>query len=177
MVQKHYHYVGPREILKYLSRQSGRVMVRTAEDIRRWVHETQQTTEYDDLFIATFVIDLEGRLWINDRRSEHVLCAAGRSVLSAGEMAFDVDEKSVAIVEISNQSTGYCPEPTSWSAVAQALKTTNVAHPDGWTLTCLFRLCDACGSKNLVKDGWFMCGVCDAPLSKTWNFDNIKANY
>jgi hypothetical protein len=39
----------------------------------------------------TFVIDLNGELRIAPRRSEHVACAEGHAVLSAGEMTFRHD--------------------------------------------------------------------------------------
>ena len=48
----------------------------------------------------------------------HVACAAGGPVLSAGEITFDDD---MTVAEITNQSTGFCPEPESWPAVSDAL--------------------------------------------------------
>jgi hypothetical protein len=71
--------------------------------------------------VATFVIDLNGDLLVADRRSEHVACAGGGPVLSAGEMFFLVEEDRVEVTDVSNQSTGYCPEPSSWPGVAAAL--------------------------------------------------------
>ena len=31
-------------------------------------------------------------------------------------------------------------------------------------------LCPRCGERNVVKDGWFVCGVCGADLPAGWNF-------
>jgi hypothetical protein len=68
--------------------------------------------------IATFVIDASGTLKVADRRSEHVLCAGGVPVRSAGEVTFAIQADRVAVVAVSNQSTGYCPEPESWNALS-----------------------------------------------------------
>ena len=53
-----------------------------------------------------------------DRHSEHVACAGGGPVLSAGEMFFLLEDSRAAVVEVSNQSTGYWPETSSLTAVA-----------------------------------------------------------
>ena len=81
-------------------------------------------------------------------RSEHVACAAGGPVLSAGEITFD-DECNVP--EISNQSTGFCPEPESWSTVERALDRVGIEHPGGFTIAVVFRLCPKCHERNIVK--------------------------
>jgi hypothetical protein len=168
--RRQYRYVGPSEIVKHLSAVSRRVLVQSASDVLHWIKDTKQSPEYDNLIVATFVVDTEGRLWINDRRSEHVHCAAGQNVLSAGEMAFALDRNSLALVEVSNQSTGYCPEPESWPVVERALTAASIPHPTDFTMKCIFRLCENCGTKNLIKDEWYVCGVCQSPLSFEWNF-------
>jgi hypothetical protein len=81
-------------------------------------------------------------------------------------MFFAIDGGRVGVVEASNQSTGYCPEPESWTAVAAALDRIGVPHPGGFTLEIMFRRCPKCGERNMVKDGWFACG---AELPKEWN--------
>jgi hypothetical protein len=167
---REYRYVGPSEIVKHLSAVSGRVLVQSANDVLNWIAETHQRSEYDELIVATFVVDTQGRLWINDRRSEHVHCAAGQNVLSAGEMAFELSDDVITVAEVSNQSTGYCPEPESWPAVGQALAAANTPHPTDFTMKCIFRLCENCGTKNLIKDDWYVCGVCQSPLNFEWNF-------
>jgi hypothetical protein len=121
---------------------------------------------------ATFVIDCQGDLLLPDRRSEHVACAGGGPVLSAGEMFLLVRGDGVEVVEISNQSTGYCPEPESWPAVVSALDRIGVAHPGRFTAEIVFRRCEACGERNVVRDGWFVCGVCGAELPAEWNFQH-----
>ena len=75
----------------------------------------------------------------------------------------------VAVEQVSNQSTGYCPEPACWPALAAALDAAGVAHPGGFTTECTFRRCTGCGGTNVVKDAWFYCDVCGAELSRDWN--------
>ena len=109
-----YRYVGPESIRDAQPRDSRRVLVRSAGDVIKWIAETDRPREHHGRVVATFIINTVGQLWINDRRSEHVRCAAGETVFSAGEMTFAVDEQAVEVVEATNQSTGYCPEPESW---------------------------------------------------------------
>src|SRR5918911_838983 len=65
------------------------------------------------------------------RRTEHVACAQGAPVLAAGEIRFTRADVLPQVLEITNQSTGYCPEPESWPAVAAALSAIGLAAPDG----------------------------------------------
>jgi hypothetical protein len=124
-----------------------------------------------DVVPATFVISAESHLLIADRHSEHVQCAGGSEVRSAGEMFFAFDRRSVWVAQVSNQSTGYCPEPESWDSVAAALDRIGLEHPPHFTLECIFRRCEACGERNIVKDNWFFCDVCGNKLPDKWNFD------
>jgi hypothetical protein len=119
----------------------------------------------------TFVIDLEGTLRLAPRRSEHVACAGGRPVLSAGEITFERGAQGPEVTSASNQSTGYCPEPSSWPAVAAALDRIGVSHPGRFTDEFTFRRCPRCGERNLVRDDDFGCAICGADLPLTWNFD------
>ena len=172
---RRYRYVGSKRILDELPRESRRVAVYSGEDVMQWIRDSHQTPEIDGGIVATFVVDVDQRLWINDRRSEHVLCAAGRDVLSAGEMTFRVEGALVQVSEVTNQSTGYCPEPESWWAVDAALNAAHIAHPDDFTTAYVFRRCEACGSTNIVKDNWFECDVCGAPLPPTWNYESVSS--
>ncbi len=123
---------------------------------------------------VTFIVDTDGLLWIADRHSEHVACARGGDVLSAGEMTFGNEDGKVAVVEVTNQSTGYCPEPGSWPAVAVALDRAGIQHPNGFTQSFLFRRCDSCGQTNIVKEGDFTCAVCGTELNQEWNLTHDK---
>ena len=42
-------------------------------------------------------------------------------VLGAGEMTFVQAGADWRVAEVTNQSTGFCPDPDSWPAVAAAL--------------------------------------------------------
>lgn len=167
---RQYVYVGSKDILASLPQSSERICVHSDADVLSWIKNTRQSLNKSVVVTATFIIDLQQRLWINDQRSEHVLCAAGQTVLSAGEMTFQVQKGQVEVVEVTNQSTGYCPEPESWWAVAAALDAAGLSHPSDFTTAYLFRRCDVCDTTNIIKDLWFECGVCQSPLSEKWNF-------
>jgi hypothetical protein len=100
-----------------------------------------------------------------------VACAAGEPVLIAGEMTFGWGPGGWEVAEVTNQSTGYCPEPSSWLAVAGALDRVGIPHPGRFTDEFIFRRCPRCGSRNVVRDGDFTCAICDEELPARWNFD------
>jgi hypothetical protein len=85
-------------------------------------------------------------------------------------MTFEVGSQAARVIDATNQSLGYCPEPDSWPAVASALERAGIASLSGFTAEFIFRKCLECGAKNIVKDGWYECGVCESPLSRDWNF-------
>jgi hypothetical protein len=167
---KLYPYVGPDDIRARSAGQLAGTLIRSTSDLIAWFRDTGQHPGPDGLATATFVIDAAGELLVADQRSEHVACASGRVVLSAGEMFFRINGDGVAVEEISNQSTGYCPETGSWSMVATALDRAGIAHPGRFTAEVVFRRCERCGERNVVKDDWFVCGVCGAELPAEWNF-------
>jgi hypothetical protein len=166
-MSKLYPYVGPPEILARAAGQPGGTRITSTADLLAWV---RRADEHHGLIAATFVLDAGGDLLLADRRSEHVACSGGQPVLSAGEMFFRINGDRVEVTQASNQSTGYCPEPASWLAVAATLDRIGVAHPDELTTEVVFRRCERCGERNLVKDGWFVCGLCAAELPSEWNF-------
>jgi hypothetical protein len=135
-----------------------------------WLSATGQEPKREGLIAVTFVVDRQGCLRVADRGSEHIACAGGEPVLSAGELFLRRGDEELKVVEASNQSTGFCPEPESWTAVAAALDRLGIAHPGRFTLALTFRRCPACGERNVVKEGWFVCGVCGADLPQAWNF-------
>jgi hypothetical protein len=167
-----YRYVGPPEIAERARRAPPGHVVRSPEDVVVWARETGQEMDAEGFIAATFVVDVAGRLRLADRRSEHVACAGGGPVLSAGEMRFEVLVKSFRVAEVSNQSVGYGPEPESWPAVAAALARARVPAPAGFSLVCVFRRCPGCGERNIVKDGLFVCAACGADLPAAWNWDD-----
>jgi len=165
-MERLYCYVGPSAIAAAAARNhTARTPVSTALDVRRWIKTCGKPP-----VTATFIIDQQCKLWIANRRSEHVACARGGPVLAAGEMTFEDGAEGVEAVYITNQSTGFCPEPESWAAVECALNLAGIAHAGDYDQKCEFRLCE-CGQINIVKDRVFECGVCAASLPSEWNFD------
>ncbi|MFB9239990.1 hypothetical protein ACFFWC_31445 [Plantactinospora siamensis] len=119
---------------------------------------------------VTFVVDLDGVLRLAPRRSEHVVLADGRRVLAAGEMSFASTGMGWRVVAVTNQWTGYCPDPDCWPAVASALDRVGVPHPGGFTDRVTFRCCPGCGERNIVRDEDFTCAMCGGALPAQWNF-------
>ena len=117
--------------------------------------------------VADVVVGDELR--IAPRRSEHVACAGGADVTAARELF--CDPSGVRIAEASNLSTGFCPEPACWEALAAALDRAGIARPPQLTHAFEFRRCTACLERNVIKDGDFTCAICDEPLPAAWNFD------
>ena len=158
-----YRYVGPAHILALINEAEPGVLVVSAGVIHTWLRHHEGA--------ATFVVNTSGDMRIANRRSEHVVCAGGAPVLSAGEVTFvRTAVAGVIASEITNQSTGYCPEPESWPAVAAALDRAGIDHLNRFTSEFVFRQCPSCGQRNIVKDDWWECAVCAAQLPKRWNF-------
>jgi hypothetical protein len=104
---------------------------------------------------------------------EHVVCAIGMPVLSAGEVTFRIDNNHIEIPYITNQSTGFCPEPRSWTAVDKALKKTDINYPNNFSVNFVFRLCTNCNTINIVKEDSYLCAMCNHTLEKQWNLDKL----
>ncbi|MBC6466872.1 hypothetical protein HKK74_15375 [Actinomadura alba] len=137
-------------------------------DLDRGLRALGRVQDLDEPF--TFVVGLDGLLRLAPRRSEHVACAGGRDVLAAGEIRFAGTAGEGTVAEVSNQSTGYCPDPDSWPAVATALERAGLHHPGDFTDKLLFRRCPGCDERNVVKDGYFYCALCGVELPAHWNF-------
>lgn len=165
MFARLYPYVGPQEIAAAVASIAPGTPLRTPDDVRAWTQDSRDDFDRTRRLIVTFVVDADGALRVADRRSEHVACAGGEPVLAAGEMTLRMSHAGVEAEEVSNQSTGYCPEPTSWPAVERALSTAGIKGPDGYTRRFVFRRCGECDQINLIKDGIYECDVCGAPLS------------
>lgn len=162
-----YQYVGPDNIRDLARSQPPGTVIHTADALLAWLaaSPTEQTADGD--WIATFTIGEDELLCLAPRRSEHVACASGGPVLSAGEVTIDSE---LRIVAISNQSTGFCPEPESWPIVESVLDRIGLTHPQQFTSAVIFRLCPECNQPNIVKDVWYYCQLCDAQLPESWNF-------
>lgn len=163
-----YFYVGP-EHLKRLRRSDDCICVTSGLDLRAW-GDRRINGLREGLLAVTFIIDVNMRLWIDDRRSEHVACADGGPVLAAGEMIFSRTEAGVDVEEVTNQSTGFCPEPECWQVIAQVLDQLHIPRPSELTHAFVFRRCESCLAINLIKDEVFECDVCGRNLPLFWNF-------
>lgn len=167
-----YRYLGPAE-LRPLVRPGGEGRaIRSLADFKDWVSARSQE-ELGEPF--TFVIDMDGVLRLAPRRSEHVVCAGGGQVLSAGEMSFDRPAYCWAAIEVSNQSTGYRPDGGSWPSVADALARAELEHPGGFTHEVVFRRCLHCKEHNIVREDDFGCVFCGGDLPPEWNVDPLGA--
>ncbi len=160
-----YFYVGPADLLDDGRRAPGGSILSDRAALRRWCASEEAEVE-SACVVATYVVDEDGSFVVAARRSEHVSCARGRPVRAAGEVFFDGE----SVVAITNQSTGYCPDPDCWSAVVAALDAADIAHPTDFTTSFHFRRCEVCGERNVVKEGVFVCAICDADLPAAWNF-------
>ncbi|WP_155371489.1 hypothetical protein [Catellatospora vulcania] len=155
-VRRRYRYGGPPELLATVDARHRGQPLDSAAAVDAWA-------AYAGADPFTYVVDADGLLLAADRRSEHVACAGGGDVLSAGEMSLRRADAGWAVAEVSNQSTGYAPEPASWPAVAAALDRAGIAHRGGFTAAFEFRRCPGCAELNLVKDGDYTCCLCEAP--------------
>lgn len=161
---RRYRYVGPAD-LRDLPDTADAVAADTRPALDGWLAGRDRRDLADPV---TFVVAVDGVLRLAPRRSEHVALAGGQDVLAAGEMTFAVTGRRVAAV--TNQSTGYCPDPDCWPAVAAALDRIGVPHPGGFTDRVVFRRCPGCGERNVVRDGDLTCALCGGALPARWNF-------
>ena len=168
-----YFYVGSQAIRKKVDPKYEGHKIKNAEAVKKWINETNQELIHESV-IATFIINEQSDLVISDRHSEHVMCAGGRNVLSAGEITFSFENGKIFISEISNQSTGYCPRPASWEIVAIVLDQTDLEYPQSFTKAFEFRYCENCHATNLIKEEIYECVLCGTDLDAEWNFHKKK---
>ena len=112
-----YNYVGPNEIKVVALREVKRFRIQSIPELVSCIQTLSPNSRLNNSLICTFTIDTHGELWLADRRSEHVACAGGEDVLAAGEMTFVQAGAGFEVIEVTNQSTGYCPQPSSWPVV------------------------------------------------------------
>ncbi|MEO8707089.1 MAG: hypothetical protein ABI867_44085 [Kofleriaceae bacterium] len=160
-----FRYVGPAAIRDAVADQpAGHALGSPAARIAWWNAQGRGDAEQ----VFTYVVGTDGVLRVASRRSEHVACAGGGDVLAAGELGFERDGRTVALV--TNQSTGYCPRVDCWPAIAAALDAVDAIRPPVWTAAFEFRRCDTCDERTIVKDDWFECPLCGGELPREWNF-------
>jgi hypothetical protein len=160
-----YPYVGPSELREPGDQPSG-IAITTQAVLAAWLN-SRGPDEPADPF--TFTVNASGDLLLAPRRSEHVHCAGGQDVLAAGEITFSRDGRAWRAVAVTNHSTGYCPAPESWPAIAAALDRAGIPHPAGYDPVIVFRRCPSCQVINIVHDEHFACAICDGTLPREWN--------
>ncbi|MFJ9589145.1 hypothetical protein [Streptomyces acidicola] len=163
-----YRYVGPVELKAAVGPGDGGRRIASAADFGGWIVE-QSAAELAEPF--TFVVGMDGVLRLAPRRSEHVACAGGEMVLGAGEISFIREADRWTVSEVSNQSTGYCPDVSSWLEVARALDAVGLRRPSGFTHEVVFRRCPGCQEHNIVREDDFVCVFCGSDLPAAWNVD------
>ncbi len=155
---KKYKFVGNSELLQFIDPKLMGHHIKSTKDIENWIKINHQKFDFNVEITATFVIDLDFNLLINDRHSEHIVCANGKEVFSAGEITFKLlKNKTIIISKITNQSTGYCPSSASWDAVKISLEKTDILFPEFFTTFFEFRICEKCHWINVIKDEYFVC--------------------
>ncbi|MBZ8180909.1 hypothetical protein [Oscillatoria salina] len=160
-----YSYVGSQEIRLSVANSPIGTVISSIEDLKKWIFNTlDRRTINSNLIVATFVIDLKGNLRLAERSSEHIACAGGKAVLSAGEIFITWDKGAFEVCDITNQSTGYCPKIDSWKSVETALKKIPISFPPHFTIKFIFRRCPSCSQINIVKNDVFICSVCNSNL-------------
>ncbi|MER6464386.1 hypothetical protein ABT278_28520 [Streptomyces sp. NPDC001228] len=168
--RRSYRYVGPAELKAAVRPDDGGRRIGSATAFDGWIAE-QPAAELIEPF--TFVVGEDEVLRLAPRRSEHVACAGGDRVLGAGEISFARTAGRWTVNEVSNQSTGYCPDVTSWPEVARALDAVDLPHPSGFTHEVVFRRCPNCQEHNIVREDDFVCVFCGSDLPVAWNVDPI----
>ncbi len=161
-----HRYIGP-DAIRARPRGEPGACIRSQADLAQWLGAHADALAEG----ATFVVDPDGVLRLAPRRSEHLDCASGGAVFAAGEIRFARVHHGLVAAYVSNQSTGYCPDPECWPAVAAALAAAAIPAPSSFSHAFRFRRCPACMQINVVKEDWFVCASCDAELPRSWNFD------
>jgi hypothetical protein len=165
-MSKRFEYVGPAEVREQALRAPPGVAILSHEALLSWLRDATNDISVEGGW-ATYVVDLKGQLVVAPRRTEHVACARGTVVLAAGEIQFSARGD---VIEVTNNSTGYCPCEDCWESVRAALDRAGLKRPSAFTFLARFRLCPNCGQRNLVKDEWYRCALCEAELPTEWNF-------
>lgn len=140
-MSERYAYIGPASVLARAMEEPAGVAITDRGALARWLLANDEATREG----ATFVVTDDGVLRVAPRRSEHVACARSELVLTAGEIVFARGANgSLKVSEVTNQSTGYAPEPSSFPAVAGALDALGIERPATWSAAFVFRRCPRC---------------------------------
>jgi hypothetical protein len=169
--RRRYRYLGTANVRVAVLQGEGR-LIRSPGDFEHWAGSVSATDLAEPF---TYVVGTDGVLRLASGRGKHVACAGGGEVLGAGRVVFAREGRGWVVREVSNQSTGYCPDLDSWSAVATALDRAGLGHPGRFTSAFVFRRCPDCQERNLVKEGGFVCATCGGDLPEEWNVDPSRS--
>lgn len=169
-----YHYVGNRAWIPREGCFPKRTQITHACDVQRWMREHLHEADIEGCITSTFILDLHAQLYVSHRRTEHVACARCQPVLAAGEITFLEDDAVCSIERVTNQSTGYCPDPSSWKALEPVLRAIGLSFPSYFTPAFDFRRCPKCLQLCMFKENEETCLVCDFPLPLSWNIDAFE---
>jgi hypothetical protein len=167
---RRYRYLGTFDVRSAALQGDEGCLIRSPGDFERWAGSVSARDLAEPF---TYVVDIGGMLRLAPGRGKHVACAGGGDVLGAGRVRFARDRGEWVVSEVSNQSTGYCPDIGSWSAVATALDRAGLTHPGKFTSAFIFRRCPGCQERNVVKEGDFVCATCGGDLPEEWNVDHF----
>lgn len=167
---KLYTYVGPDSIRATARFDTPRHAVVDAAELLSWVSAHLGFSRRDHQITLTYVVRPPNLLFVADRHSEHVACARGEMVLTAGEITFERHGSDLRLLDTSNLSTGYCPESISWPALSSALVAAGFPKIEGFTQPFEFRYCIPCQQTCVIKDDVFECPSCFTNLPHDWNY-------
>lgn len=165
-----YRYVGPKDLLALAASDVARCQPRDGAELLAWLQEQGLAAHVT----LTYVVTLDGALRVSPRHAEHVACARGESVLAAGEIELELLQGRLHVRSVTNQSTGYCPEPGCVLQVASALTRVGLESPGELAHEFVFRRCESCDTIAIVKENDFECAACGADLPRGWNFDEPR---
>lgn len=168
---KLYDYVGPASVRASACFDTPRHQVSDGAALNAWAQSHQLINGREHCVTFTYVVLPPARLFVADRHSEHVACARGDKVLTAGEITFERTGSRWVVFETSNLSTGYCPESSSWHILNEALQAAGFAPVDGFTNPFEFRYCSQCQQTCVIKDDVYECPSCLTVLPENWNYE------
>lgn len=163
-----YHYIGPKELLRSLDNTSPRHELTGPSGLEQFA-KSIGVSFWNGSATFSYVVLPPMRLFIADRRSEHLACARGEPVLTAGEITFTKGSSGLEVSAANNLSTGYCPESSSWGALDLALRAANLSGIHGFAPSFEFRFCAECSMTCVIKNEVYECPRCLGVLPREWN--------
>jgi len=121
-----YRYAGPEGNWQQALTIEGRIRVNCAELTRNIEMLKLNERGFQVDRPQTYVIDLEGTMYVGGILNEHVQVAQGSDVLAAGEIKIENKDDSWRVDYINNRSNSYFPAPSSFVWADRFFKKSNV---------------------------------------------------